>query len=119
MGAMRCMSLTTSPGMFPTHLDSASMFTGLITWSVDFSVLKHVTRLCLKDRSDESFFILLFFPLRLFVGLLVCWLVGWLFHVPTTCLCISGMDLLRQVYMLPHQDRNCRSNFPSDPVRIY
>ena len=29
-------------------------------------------------------------------------LVGWLLNVPATCDCISGTDLLRQVYVLPH-----------------
>ena len=28
--------------------------------------------------------------------------VGWLLNVPATCQCISGTDLLRQVYVLPH-----------------
>ena len=28
--------------------------------------------------------------------------VGWLFNVPATCECISGTDLLRQFYVLPH-----------------
>ena len=28
--------------------------------------------------------------------------VGWLLNVPATCECISGTDLLRQLYMLPH-----------------
>ena len=28
--------------------------------------------------------------------------VGWLLNVPATCECISGTDLLRQFYMLPH-----------------
>ena len=28
--------------------------------------------------------------------------VGWLLYVPATGLCISGMDLLRQFYVLPH-----------------
>ena len=37
--------------------------------------------------------------------------VGWLLNVPATCKCISGTDLLRQVYVLPHWDRSCRSNF--------
>ena len=40
-------------------------------------------------------------------GFVVC----WLFNVPATCECISGTDLLRQVYVLPHWDRTCRSNF--------
>ena len=31
-----------------------------------------------------------------------CLLVGWLFNVPASCQCISGTDLLRQVYVLPH-----------------
>jgi hypothetical protein len=33
------MSLTTSPGMWPVHLERASRFTGLMTWSVDRSIL--------------------------------------------------------------------------------
>ena len=28
--------------------------------------------------------------------------VGWLLNVPATCKCISGTDLLRQFYVLPH-----------------
>ena len=33
----------------------------------------------------------------------VCLFVGWLLlNVPATCECISGTDLLRQVYVLPH-----------------
>ena len=27
--------------------------------------------------------------------------------------------MLRQLYMLPHWDRSCRSNFPSHPVTVY
>ena len=49
----------------------------------------------------------------------VCLFVGWLLNVPATCECISGTDLLRQVYVLPHWDRSCRSNFPSHPVTVY
>ena len=30
------------------------------------------------------------------------WLVCWLLSVPATCECISGTDLLRQFYVLPH-----------------
>ena len=52
-------------------------------------------------------------------GAEVCLFVGWLFNVPATCECISGTDLLRQFYVLPHWDRSCRSNFPSHPVTVY
>ena len=45
--------------------------------------------------------------------------VCWLLIVPATCECISGTDLLRQFYVLPHWDRSCRSNFPSHPVTVY
>ena len=45
--------------------------------------------------------------------------VGWLLNVPATCECISGSDLLRQFYVLPHWDGSCRSNFPSHPVTVY
>ena len=31
--------------------------------------------------------------------------VCWLLNVLTTCKCISGTDLLRQFYMLPHRDQ--------------
>ena len=33
------------------------------------------------------------------VGVVV---VGWLLNVPATCECISGTDLRRQFYVLPH-----------------
>ena len=45
--------------------------------------------------------------------------VCWLLNVPVARECISGMDLLRQFYMLPHWDRSCRSNFPSHSVTVY
>ena len=45
--------------------------------------------------------------------------VCWLLNVPATCECISGTDLHRQFYVLPHWDRSCRSNFPSHPVTVY
>ena len=32
----------------------------------------------------------------------VCLFVGWLLNVPATGECISGTDLLRQLYVLPH-----------------
>ena len=35
-------------------------------------------------------------------SLLHCMIVCWLLNVPATCECISGMDLLRQFYVLPH-----------------
>ena len=48
-----------------------------------------------------------------------CLFVGWLLNVPATWECISGTDLLRQFYVLPHWDRNFRSNFLPHPVTIY
>lgn len=39
MGAITGISCKTSAGIFPTHFDSASTLTGLITWSVDLSTL--------------------------------------------------------------------------------
>ena len=45
--------------------------------------------------------------------------VCWLLIVPAICECISGTDLHRQFYVLPHWDRSCRSNFPSHPVTVY
>ena len=45
--------------------------------------------------------------------------VGWLLNVPATCQCISGTDLHRQFYVLPHWDRSCRPNFSSHPVTVY
>ena len=35
-------------------------------------------------------------------GAVVCLFVGWLLNVPATCQCISGTDLHRQFYVLPH-----------------
>ena len=49
----------------------------------------------------------------------VCLFVCWLLNVPATCKCISGTDLLRQFYLLPHWDRSSRSNFPFHPVTVY
>ena len=48
-------------------------------------------------------------------GVVVCWLL----NIPATCQWISEMDLPRQLYMLPHWDRSCRSNFPSQPITVY
>ena len=31
-----------------------------------------------------------------------CLFVGWFLNVPATCECISGTDLHRQFYVLPH-----------------
>ena len=45
--------------------------------------------------------------------------VCWLLNVQATCECISGTGLLRHLYVLPHWDRSCRSNFPSHPVTVY
>ena len=45
--------------------------------------------------------------------------VYWLLNVPATCWCISGTDVLRQSYMLPHWDRSCRSNLLSHRVTVY
>ena len=33
--------------------------------------------------------------------------VCWLLNIPATCKCISGTDLHRLFYMLPHWDRSC------------
>ena len=43
----------------------------------------------------------------------------WFPIVPATCQCISGMDLLRQFYVLPNWDKSCRSNFLPHPVTVY
>ena len=45
-----------------------------------------------------------------------CWV---LLYVPATCQCISGMDLLRQVHMLPHWERSSRPNFLSRTLTVY
>ena len=39
---------------------------------------------------------------RVLLTMYVCLLVGWLLNVPATCECISGTDLHRQFYVLPH-----------------
>ena len=44
--------------------------------------------------------------------------VCWLLNVPATCECISGTDLLRQFYVLPHSDTSCTSNFLPHPVTL-
>ena len=56
-----------------------------------------------------------FIDTQLYDFMFVCWLL----NIPATCECVSGTDLLRQFYMLPHWDRCCRSNFPSHPVTVY
>ena len=54
------------------------------------------------------------------LGTLVATLfVCWLLNVPATWECISGTDLFRQLHVLPHWIRSCRSNFPSHPVTVY
>ena len=50
---------------------------------------------------------------------LECLFVGWLLNIPATCQCISGTDLLRQFYVLPHWYRSCRSNFLPYPVTVH
>ena len=40
-------------------------------------------------------------------------------NISATCKCISGTDLLRQLYVMPHWGRSCRSNFLPHPVRVY
>ena len=44
--------------------------------------------------------------------------VCWLLNVPATCEWISGTDLLGQLYVLPHWDRNCRSNVLPHPATV-
>ena len=39
--------------------------------------------------------------------------VFWLLSIPATCKCTSEMHLPRQLYVLPHWDRRCRSNLLS------
>ena len=66
------------------------------------------------DQSDNSHWQSIKFVGRSFpVIRLNIMFVGWLLNVPATGSCISGTDLLRQFYVLPHWDRSCRSNFPS------
>ena len=49
-------------------------------------------------------------------GLLACWLL----NVQATCVCISGTELLRQLYVLPHWEKKShRSHFLSHPVTVY
>ena len=42
--------------------------------------------------------------------------VGWQCNIPATGQCASGMDLLRQLYVLPHWDRHWRQNLLSHIV---
>ena len=45
--------------------------------------------------------------------------VCWLLNVPTSWKAYLTMDLLRWLHVLPHWDRNCRSNLLSHPVTVY
>ena len=45
--------------------------------------------------------------------------VGPLLVVPATCSCISGTDLLRQLYGLPHRDRGCRVHLLFHLITVY
>ena len=40
-------------------------------------------------------------------------------NVPATRWCISGMELPRQLYVLPHRERSCRSNMLPHSVTTY
>ena len=51
--------------------------------------------------------------------LFLLFVVGWLHVSATSCLCIPGMDLLRQMYVLSQWDRSCRSNLLSNPFTVY
>ena len=58
--------------------------------------------------------------LKVIPGPGIAWsVVCWLLNVPATGECISGTDLLRQFYVLPHWDRSCRSNVLPHPVTVY
>ena len=52
---------------------------------------------------------------RLVWFILFCWLL----IIPATCQCSSRLDLIKQLYMLPHWDRSCRSNFLLHPVPVF
>ena len=43
----------------------------------------------------------------------------WLLTVPEVFLCISGTDVFKQLYVLPHWERSCRWTFLSHPVTVY
>jgi len=45
MGAMFAISLTTSSGIWPTHLVNASWYNGLTTWSEERSTLQQAQTL--------------------------------------------------------------------------
>ena len=47
-------------------------------------------------------FFFVFFLKKVFKEGAVCLFAGWLLIVPATCECISGTDLHRQFYVLPH-----------------
>ena len=44
--------------------------------------------------------------------------IGWLLNVSAKCERISGTDLFKQLYVLPHWKRSCRSNYLSHPVTV-
>ena len=60
-----------------------------VIWLFNISVTCQV---CLRDASDQM----------IVHAIMLSWLAGWLLNVPATCECISGTDLHRQFYMLPH-----------------
>ena len=45
--------------------------------------------------------------------------IRWLRDILVACKYISEIDLLRQLHVLPHWDRSCRSKFLSHPVTVY
>ena len=80
-----------APGIFPgsSHTSDLKIGTPVVTCQCKSGLLNkssgnRAVRLCSK--------------LRIGLTVVVCWLL----NVPATCKCISGTDLLRQFYVLPH-----------------
>ena len=75
-------------------------------WLWEVCISLHLPGCCNVEKSYRCWV----WGLSLCMNAEVICLVCWLLSVPTTCLYISRTDLPRQLYVLPHWDKSCRSN---------
>ena len=114
----RCIKQDSEPDALPTELLRPPGNTSGV-YHMQHAVCHQVQR----DSSAMKFYRLgiTYLVYRYFIAwnplpiIVVCCLL----IIPETCQCISGTDLLRQFYVLPHWDRSCRSNFLPHPVTVY
>ena len=110
---MQCLLCPLSLPDVCHQCSNASLSFGCVASTFEFSgfIARHFQELMIFLRNIQ--FTAVLRGLLLSAELLfVCWLL----NVPATRKCISGTDLRRQFYVLPHRDRSCRPNFPSHPV---